>query len=193
MACGVDNELHLHPARDPGTRQNRRVPRLRLRDHLDGIVQLCLEEDLTRNRSGAACDTSPDSALDPLTREVPWVEWLLVQIHRRNVLRDVGWRHHSLKSLWRGVGGNYDIWWGLFRRRLWRLGWLQEDHRRVHRTILDGLSYTLSGFHGSEYDEHVQHKRQDCLPQGALMLLLGFDQVLEHATASDGGLIVPGK
>src|SRR5215208_4577011 len=107
MACGVDNELHLHPAGDPGARQNGRVPRLRLRDHLDGIVQLCLEEDLTGHRSGAACDTSTDSALDTLTREVPRVEGLLVLIHRRNVLRDVGWRHHSMKSLWRGVGGNH--------------------------------------------------------------------------------------
>src|SRR5215211_7642022 len=156
MACGVDNELHLHPACDPGTRQNGRVPRLRLRDHLDGIVQLCLEENLPGDRSRTACDARTNSTFDALTGEVPRVEGLLVQIHRRNVLRYVGWRHHRLKSLWRGVGGDHDIWWGLFRGRLWRLGRLQEDHRRIDRTILDGLRDTLSGFHGSEYYEHVQ-------------------------------------
>jgi hypothetical protein len=31
------------------------------------------------------------------------------------------------------------------------------------------------------------------LSQGALTFLLRFDQVLEHATTSEGGLIVPGR
>ena len=42
-------------------------------------------------------------------------------------------------------------------------------------------------------DQDVQHDRQDGLSQGALTLLLGFDQVLEHATTSRGRVIVPGK
>src|SRR5215217_5032625 len=113
MAGGIHNELHLHPPGDPGTRQNGRVARLWLRDHLHGIVQLCLEEDFPGHRSGTARDSCSESALDTLTGKIPRVEWFLVQIHRRNVLRDVGRRHYGLKSLGRGVGGDDDIWWGL--------------------------------------------------------------------------------
>src|SRR5213594_3807044 len=37
---GVYNELHLDPAGDAGTRQDGRIARLGLGNHLDGIIQL---------------------------------------------------------------------------------------------------------------------------------------------------------
>jgi hypothetical protein len=39
----------------------------------------------------------------------------------------------------------------------------------------------------------VNQKGEHSLPEGALPLLLGFEEVLEHATTSRGRGIVPGN
>src|ERR671912_1900080 len=111
MPGRVDDELHLDPARDAGTRQHGGITRLRLRDHLYRIVQLRLEEDLARDRAGSAFDAGADTTFYTFTREVARIERLLVQVDGRNVFRNVGWRHDGLKSLRRRIRGDHDVRW----------------------------------------------------------------------------------
>ena len=55
------------------------------------------------------------------------------------------------------------------------------------------LGHALRRLDGAEDDEAVDQERQNRLSDRALILLLGFDQVLEHATTSRGRVIVPGN
>ena len=118
VAGGVHDVLQVDRPGDPGALQHRRIARRRDGDRLDRIVQLRLQEHFAGHRAGAAHDAGRDAALDALTREVLRIEGLLVQVDRRNVLGDVGRRHHRLEPLGRRVRGDDHVRRRLVRRRL---------------------------------------------------------------------------
>ena len=193
MAGGVHDELHLDPAGDAGAGQHGRIARLRL------------EITWTGSSSCASRKTSPVTGPVPPTTPVPMPPSTPLPVKSRgsngfsfrstgrNVLRDVRRRHHRLKSLRRGIRGHDDVWWRLFR---WRLGWLgrlQEDHRRVDRTILDGLGHALRGLHGPEISARAGRRTEPSVP--SCFGLFCFDSIRFSNTLlpPEGGVIVPGK
>src|ERR1043165_2907286 len=103
MTEGVHYIVDFDPTGEPGALEDRWIAGLGDVDRGDRIVHLRLQERLAGYPPGSARHAGRDAALDPLPAEVRGVE-ALVQIDRRNLLRDLGRRHDRLEAERRRIG-----------------------------------------------------------------------------------------
>jgi hypothetical protein len=112
--------------------------------------------------------SSTSAARNALAREILGVK-PFVQVHRRDLGRDVVGRHHHLEPLRRRVGAHHLIRRGL-RRRGRRFRRLQEDHGGIHLDLLDRFRGALGGLDGAEENPRVDRERDYLLAEAGLGL-----------------------
>src|SRR5262245_23286401 len=174
----VDDRLDHDHALDLRLLQQRRIHGLRAREPL----RLLLHHVHRQHRVARRHDTGGDAAFDADAREVLGIEMLL-QVHRRDVGRDVGRRDHRLEALELHV-----------ELRRWRLIGLLLFRLHVHQSGVDlGAGVRLRRGQrredGATDDAGVHSQRHDAGPESlsCLARFLRLDEHVKHGFSSRVG------